>query len=61
MLIKAGERTGLPVSVSLTETELKLYETTNVAQAAREHEDMTQLGSGQRQLPPSPPVAGGYN
>ena len=60
MLIKAGERTGLPVSVNLTATELKLYETTHVAQAVLERDGIGG-GATSRALPPAPPKsAGGY-
>ncbi len=56
MLIKAGERSGLPIAVSLTPAELKLYETTHVAGPTKQASRM-QITDG-RQLPPLPP--GGY-
>lgn len=58
MLIKAGERTGLPVAVSLTADELKLYETTNVASAVSQEQWALAQTQG-RALPPAPPQIGG--
>ena len=60
MLIKAGERSGLPVAVTLTPTELELYETTKVAVAELERDVVTHLPDGTpinrgRMLPPAPP------
>ncbi len=63
MLIKAGERTGLPVSVALTPTELRLYETTHVAQAQLEKDRHLRAVRNQATLPavpPLPPASGGY-